>query len=75
VDGDRLIRVTPWWNVDIVYKIVDDMPDRHTSGDLGTAIDVPKLPERLPKPLEAGDRDQLLAALPHDTLPNCATAR
>src|SRR5947209_4397927 len=38
-------------------------------GDLGTTIDVPKLPERLPKPLEAGDRDQLLAALPHDTLP------
>jgi hypothetical protein len=38
-------------------------------GDLGTGIDVPKLPERLPKPLEAGDRDQLLAALPHDTLP------
>jgi integrase/recombinase XerD len=36
--------------------------------DLGTGIDVPKLPERLPKPLEAGDRDQLLAALPHDTL-------
>jgi site-specific recombinase XerD len=69
VNGDRLIRVTPWWNVDIVYKIVDDMPDRHTSGDLGTAIDVPKLPERLPKPLEAGDRDQLIAALPHDTLP------
>jgi site-specific recombinase XerD len=38
-------------------------------GDLGTTIDVPKLPERLPKPLEAGDRDQLLAALPHGTLP------
>jgi integrase len=38
-------------------------------GDLGTTIDVPKLPERLPKPLEAGDRDQLLDALPHDTLP------
>jgi integrase/recombinase XerD len=38
-------------------------------GDLGTTIDVPKLPERLPKPLEAADRDQLLAALPHDTLP------
>jgi integrase/recombinase XerD len=38
-------------------------------GDLGTTIDVPKLPERLPKPLEAGDRDQLLEALPHDTLP------
>jgi integrase/recombinase XerD len=38
-------------------------------GDLGTTIDVPKLPERLPKPLEAGDRNQLLEALPHDTLP------
>src|SRR5947209_4240923 len=38
-------------------------------GDLGTGIDVPKLPERLPKPLEAGDRNQLLEALPHDTLP------
>ena len=37
-------------------------------GDLGTTIDVPKLPERLPKPLEAADRDQLLEALPRDTL-------
>ncbi|MBA2472071.1 MAG: tyrosine-type recombinase/integrase [Pseudonocardiales bacterium] len=37
-------------------------------GDLGATIDVPKLPERLPKPLEATDRDQLLEALPHDTL-------
>ena len=72
---DTLIRVTPWWNFDIVHKIVDDMPDRHTSGDLGTAIDVPKLPERLPKPLEAGDRNQLLAALPTTRCPNCATAR
>jgi site-specific recombinase XerD len=38
-------------------------------GDLGATLDVPKLPERLPKPLEPGDRDQLLEALPHDTLP------
>jgi integrase/recombinase XerD len=37
-------------------------------GDLGATIDVPKLPERLPKLLEATDRDQLLDALPHDTL-------
>jgi site-specific recombinase XerD len=29
---------------------------------------VPKLPERLPKPLEAHDRNQLLEALPRDTL-------
>jgi site-specific recombinase XerD len=35
---------------------------------LGVTIDVPKLPERLPKPLEATDRDQLLDALPNDTL-------
>ncbi|HEX6404596.1 MAG TPA: tyrosine-type recombinase/integrase [Pseudonocardiaceae bacterium] len=38
------------------------------AGDLGATMDVPKLPERLPKPLEPGDRDQLLAALPNDTL-------
>lgn len=31
-NGDRLIRVTPWWNLDKVYKTIDDMPDRHTSG-------------------------------------------
>jgi site-specific recombinase XerD len=37
-------------------------------GDLGTGIDVPQLPEHLPKPLEAGDRDRLLEALPRDTL-------
>jgi integrase/recombinase XerD len=37
-------------------------------GDLGATLDVPKLPERLPKPLEPSDRDQLLEALPHDTL-------
>src|SRR5256714_6595440 len=38
-------------------------------GDLGATIDVPKLPERLPKPLEPNDLDQLLEALPNDTLP------
>jgi site-specific recombinase XerD len=38
-------------------------------GDLGATLDVPKLPERLPKPLEPSDRDQLLEALPNDTLP------
>src|SRR5205085_6511835 len=37
-------------------------------GDLGATLDVPKLPERLPKPLEPTDRDQLLEALPDDTL-------
>ena len=37
-------------------------------GDLGTTLDVPKLPERLPKPLEAHDRDRLLETLPRDTL-------
>lgn len=37
-------------------------------GDLGPTLNVPKLPERLPKPLEPGDRDQLLDALPHDTV-------
>jgi hypothetical protein len=37
-------------------------------GDLGATLDVPTLPERLPKPLEPADRDQLLEALPHDTL-------
>jgi site-specific recombinase XerD len=36
-------------------------------GDLGAIIDVPKLPERLPKPLEAGDLEMLLDALPNDT--------
>src|SRR5947199_146238 len=38
--------------------------DRHAS----TGIVVLKLPERLHKPLEAGDRDRLLEALPRDTL-------
>jgi site-specific recombinase XerC len=37
------------------------------AGDLGATIDVPRLPERLPKPLDAGDRDQLLE-LPAETL-------
>jgi integrase/recombinase XerD len=37
-------------------------------GDLGGTIDVPRLPERLPKPLDAGDRDQLLEVLPAETL-------
>jgi site-specific recombinase XerD len=38
-------------------------------GDLGAGIDVPKLPERLPKPLADDDRDLLLEALPAGTLP------
>lgn len=37
-------------------------------GDLGTTIDLPHLPERLPKPLEADARDRLLDALPQSTL-------
>jgi integrase/recombinase XerD len=37
-------------------------------GDPGATIDVPRLPERLPKPLDAGDRDRLLDALPAETL-------
>jgi site-specific recombinase XerD len=37
-------------------------------GDLGATIDVPRLPERLPKPLDAGDRDLLLEVLPAETL-------
>jgi integrase len=37
-------------------------------GDLGATIEVPTQPERLPQPLEAGDRDQLVEALTHDTL-------
>ena len=44
-------------------------------GDLGTGIDVPKLPERLPKPLEAGDRDQLLDACPTTHCPSSAIER
>ena len=38
------------------------------AGDLGTTIDLPRLPERLPKPLEADARDRLLDALPRSTL-------
>ena len=38
-------------------------------GDLGAVIDVPKLPERLPKPVEDGARAALLEDLPADTLP------
>ena len=37
--------------------------------DLGAGIDVPKLPERLPKPLADDARDLLLDALPVGTLP------
>ena len=37
-------------------------------GDLGTSIDLPRLPERLPKPLEADARDLLLQALPAGTV-------
>lgn len=38
------------------------------SGSLGQTIDVPKLPERLPKPLDDYARDLLLDALPAETL-------
>ena len=38
------------------------------AGDLGSTIDVPKLPERLPKPLTDDARDVLLEALPCETL-------
>ena len=44
-------------------------------GDLGATIDVPKLPERLPKPLEAGDRDQLPRHCPTTRCPSSATGR
>ncbi|MDQ6879435.1 MAG: site-specific integrase, partial [Candidatus Dormibacteraeota bacterium] len=37
-------------------------------GDLGATVDVPKIPERLPKPLEAQGRDRLLEGLPGQTL-------
>lgn len=37
-------------------------------GDLGANVDVPRLPERLPKPLEAMHRDRLLSGLPGSTL-------
>jgi site-specific recombinase XerD len=35
-----------------------------TSRDLAAAIDLPKLPQRLPKPLEDGDRERLVHDLP-----------
>ena len=38
-------------------------------GDLGTMIDLPKLPERLPKPLDDNARERLLEAFPAETLP------
>jgi len=42
--------------------------ERWLPGDLGAVIDLPKLPERLPKPLEEDTRERLMAALPHSTL-------
>lgn len=42
--------------------------ERWLPGDLGAVIDLPKLPERLPKPLEEDTRTRLVAALPHSTL-------
>jgi site-specific recombinase XerD len=41
--------------------------ERWLPGDLGAVIDLPKVPERLPKPLEENSRERLLA-LPHGTL-------
>jgi integrase/recombinase XerD len=38
-------------------------------GDLGTMIDLPKLPERLPKPLDDNAREALLEDLPSKTPP------
>ena len=40
-----------------------------TPRDLAAAIDLPKLPERLPKPLEDVDRERLVHELPANTLP------
>lgn len=37
-------------------------------GDLGTMIDLPQVPERLPKPLERDDRDRIMVAMPAATL-------
>jgi site-specific recombinase XerD len=37
-------------------------------GELAATLDMPALPERLPKPLDDAARDRLLAALPADTL-------
>lgn len=41
--------------------------ERWLPGDLGAVIDLPRVPERLPKPLEEDSRERLLA-LPHGTL-------
>jgi integrase/recombinase XerD len=41
-----------------------------TSRDLAASIDLPKLPERLPKPLEASDRERLVQSLPSESLPH-----
>ena len=38
-------------------------------GDLGAVIDLPKLPERLPKPLDDDAREALLEEMPAETLP------
>lgn len=40
-----------------------------TARDLAAAIDLPKLPERLPKPLEDVERERLVHELPAATLP------
>lgn len=37
--------------------------------DLASTIDLPKLPERLPKPLQDNDREHLLDSLPASSLP------
>ena len=42
--------------------------ERWLPGDLGAVIDLPRLPERLPKPLEEDARHDLLAALRGGTL-------
>jgi integrase/recombinase XerD len=42
--------------------------ERWLPGDLGAVIDLPKVPERLPKPLHEESRERLLAALPHETV-------
>ena len=39
-----------------------------TSRDLAAVIDLPKLPQRLPKPLEDADRERLLHEMPTETL-------
>jgi integrase/recombinase XerD len=38
------------------------------TGDLAATIDLPKLPERLPKPLEDVDRERLVDDMPSETL-------